>query len=81
MVDLARFVARLGRRVDVLKLDVEGAEIGILKRMLAEGTPARIGLMLVETHETKIPGQRAEVEALRRELAVRGIYNIRLNWI
>jgi FkbM family methyltransferase len=81
VVDFSRFIAALGRRVDVLKLDVEGAEIGILKRMLAEGTHARIGLMLVETHETKIPGHRAEVEALRREIAARGIQNIRLNWI
>ncbi len=81
LVDLSAFVASLGRRVDVLKLDVEGAEIGILKKILAEGTHERIGLMLVETHETKIPGHAAEVASLRRELKEKGIQNIRLNWI
>lgn len=81
LTDLSAFVASLGRRVDVLKLDVEGAEIDILKKMLADGTHERVGLMLVETHETKIPGHDREVAALQGELHARGIRNIRLNWI
>lgn len=81
LTDLSAFVSSLGRKVDVLKLDVEGAEIDILKKMLAEGTHERVGLMLVETHETKIPGHDREVSALRRELDAKGIRNIRLNWI
>lgn len=81
LVDLSAFVASLGRRVDVLKLDVEGAEIDILRKMLAEATYERIGLMLVETHEKKIPGHAREVESLRQEISEKGIRNIHLNWI
>jgi len=81
LVDLSAYVASLGRRVDVLKLDVEGAEIDILKKMLSDGTHEHIGLMLVETHEKKIPGHALEVESLRREISDRGIRNIHLNWI
>jgi FkbM family methyltransferase len=81
LVDLSAFVASLGRRVDVLKLDVEGAEIAILRKMLAEATYERIGLMLVETHEKKIVGHAREVESLRREISEKGIRNIHLNWI
>lgn len=81
LVDLSAYVASLGRRVDILKLDVEGAEIDILKKMLAEATYERIGLMLVETHEKKIPGHAREVESLRLEISEKGIRNIHLNWI
>lgn len=81
LIDLSAFLTSLGRKVDILKMDVEGAEICILKKMLADNSFELVGRMLVETHETKIPGHRQEVAALRQELQARGIRNIWLNWI
>ncbi|MBM3442425.1 MAG: FkbM family methyltransferase [Bacteroidetes bacterium] len=81
VIDLSTYLSTLDSKVDILKMDVEGAEIGILKKMLADGTYEKVALMLVETHETKIPGHDHEVADLRHELVVRGIRNIRLNWI
>ncbi len=81
LTDLSAFISALGRKVDVLKLDVEGAEISILKKMIREGTYADIGLMLVETHETKIPGHDREVAVIRELIREKGISNIGLNWI
>lgn len=81
LTDLSEYVSALGRKVDVLKLDVEGAEISILKKMIREGTYADIGLMLVETHETKIPGHDREVADIRELIREKGISNIGLNWV
>lgn len=81
LVDLDAFITALGRKVDVLKMDVEGAELAILSKMLDKGSYQQIGLMLVETHETKIPGHLEELTTLRQRIDRAGIEHIRLNWI
>lgn len=81
LVDLDAFIQGLDRKIDILKMDVEGAEIAILSKLIDRGTYREIGLMLVETHETKIPGHEGEVALLRSRIASLGIENIRLNWI
>jgi FkbM family methyltransferase len=81
LVDIDAFISGLDRKVDVLKMDVEGAEIAILWKMLETGSYRNIGLMLVETHETKIPGHQEEVKRLQARIDELGIDHIRLNWI
>jgi FkbM family methyltransferase len=81
LIDLDAFIASLDRQVDVLKMDVEGAEIAILWKMLESGSYQKIRLMLVETHETKIPGHLEEVTRLQARINQLGIKHIRLNWI
>lgn len=81
LVDIDAFISSLDRKVDVLKMDVEGAEIAILWKMLETGSYRNIGLMLVETHETKIPGHQEEVKRLQARIDELGIDHIRLNWI
>jgi FkbM family methyltransferase len=81
LVDLDAFISSLERKVDILKLDVEGAEIAILWKMLDSGSYRNIRLMLVETHETKIPGHESEVQRLKARIAELGIDHILLNWI
>jgi FkbM family methyltransferase len=81
LIDLDAFIASLDRQVDVLKMDVEGAEIAILWKMLESGSYQKIRLMLVETHETKIPGHLEEVTRLQTRINQLGIKHIRLNWI
>jgi FkbM family methyltransferase len=80
-VDLDSFIAKLDRKVDILKMDVEGAEIEILKKMIKNGTYKNIGLLLVETHETKIPGHKELVAELKATISRLKIKNIKLNWI
>jgi FkbM family methyltransferase len=81
LLDLDAFISALDRKVDILKMDVEGAEISILWKMLESGSYRNIGLMLVETHETKIPGHQEEVARLQDRIDQLGIEHIRLNWI
>src|SRR5574344_540801 len=81
IVDLCKYIDNLGRNVDILKMDIEGEEIAVLNKMISEDTYKKVGLILVETHETKIPGHREKVAALKRRIQEEGITNIKLNWI
>ena len=67
--------------VRMIKIDIEGAEIQVLNDLLAKDLLKRVGLVLVETHETWIPGQVAEIRAVKQELKARGLTNVFLNWV
>jgi FkbM family methyltransferase len=60
-------------QVALVKIDVEGAEYAILKRLILSGAVDRIARIAVETHEDRIESLRtahAETEAL---IAARGL--------
>ena len=54
-LDIARIVKSIDRRIDVLKLDVEGAEWNILHRLYETGTYLDVKAIYVENHSRKIP--------------------------
>jgi len=81
VVDLSNFIVQLGKRVNVIKLDVEGAETAILQKVLKDGTHRLFDMMYVETHETKIPGQVEELKAIKQMMQEKNITNIKLNWL
>ena len=81
LVDLDAFIRGLGRRVTLLKLDVEGVEVAILRRLLETGTIDLLDAVLVEMHEARIPALREEAAVLRAELARHGATNVRLDWV
>ena len=80
VIDLLAFIRGLGRRVDLLKLDVEGAEVAILERLLDEGLHRAVGHVYVETHERFSPDLAARTAALRDRIAREGIANVDLDW-
>ncbi|HMQ91846.1 MAG TPA: FkbM family methyltransferase [Amaricoccus sp.] len=80
--DIAGVIAEIGVPIDVVKIDVEGAEYRILKRMIETGTIERVGRVYVETHHDRIPELRAEHEAVAAAIAERGLGGkIRLDWV
>lgn len=81
VIDLLNFIRQLNRKVDLVKVDIEGAEIEILKKIIAEDAHTQFKIMFVETHETKIPGQRAELITIKQQLKEKRITNIKMNWI
>lgn len=80
-IDLDAFVRGLGRRIALLKLDVEGVEIAILRRLLETGTVDLIDAVLVEMHDERIPSLLEEGRDLRAALAARGARHVRLDWV
>lgn len=62
-------VRGLSRPVALVKMDIEGAEFGILDRLQGDrdrGTTLPIGALFVETHERHFPQRFAMVRDLRR---------------
>ncbi|MEA3210047.1 MAG: hypothetical protein QOE70_3104 [Chthoniobacter sp.] len=80
-VDLAAFVLGLGQPVRLIKLDVEGAECRIVNRLIDSGAIQKVHLLLVETHDDKIPELRKETDELRSRIAREQLTNIRLDWV
>jgi FkbM family methyltransferase len=79
-VDLVAFIEELGGRVALLKIDVEGAEIGILNRLIDSGVHGAVGQVFVEVHDHKISDLIAPTNALRNRIRDEGITNINLDW-
>jgi len=81
-VDIAEFINVLGKQVALLQLDIEGAEIAALNRLLDTGTIDRVKFAVVETHERFSEEQARQTDALRQRLAERGLSDrVRLDWI
>jgi FkbM family methyltransferase len=71
VVTLDELVSRVGGRIDVLKIDVEGAEFEVLNRAPAHALE-RIGQILVEFHDGTVPEftRRHRDDAVRRLTAI-----------
>ncbi len=79
--DVLDVLAEIGGAVDIAKIDAEGAEYAILRRLIESGAVARIGRIFVETHET-IPGLAEEDARLRALIAERNLAGkINLEWM
>ena len=62
-LDFSRFVRELPRQAEIVcKLNVEGSEFPVLRRMLAERTIDRISKLFIEFHQRMIPGETDESE-------------------
>jgi FkbM family methyltransferase len=80
VVDLSRFIENLGQPVDLLKLDVEGAEVEVVGRLIDRGIHKKIGVIFAETHERHSADIAARTLQLRARIASEGIDNINLDW-
>jgi FkbM family methyltransferase len=81
-IDLSSFIKRLNKRVRLLKLDIEGAEIPVLNHLIDTNTIAAIDLVVVETHEKIMPHLRPGTDLLRARIQSAGLSSkIRLDWI
>lgn len=80
-VDFADFVSGLGGRpVRLLKMDIEGAEVGVLNRLLDAGLHERIEQAFVEVHDRQNPSLAEPTRQLRLRLAGLGASQFRLDW-
>jgi len=80
IIDLAEFIKSLHSRVKILKLDVEGVECRILRKLITENVIDLIDHVFVETHDHKVPALRRETEALRQYIRDHRLRNINLFW-
>ena len=78
-VNLSDACKRLGGRIDLIKMDVEGAEIGILESASASHL-ANCGQLTVEFHDKRPPFMRRDVDRLCRRMRAEGYAIVMANW-
>lgn len=79
-VDLSAFIRSLNTRVKIVKIDVEGSEYRILKKLITDGTIDLADHVLVETHEDRIPELRDAAADVRRLIQEKNLSHIDLEW-
>lgn len=80
VIDLSDFIASLNHPVRILKMDVEGVECAILRKLISRGLIGCIDNAFVETHDHKIPELVVETNEIREIIKQKGFKNIDLNW-
>lgn len=78
-IDLDAFIAAHAP-VAVLKMDVEGAEVDILERLLETGRLHDVGLALVEMHDWHTEELSRRGARIRRRLAEESLEHVCLDW-
>ena len=81
-INLSEFIFSLRSRVRLAKLDIEGAEIGVINHLIDTGAVDLIDLVLVETHEKQMPFLLEQTEELRQRIKNTSLQSkFRLDWI
>ncbi len=81
VIDLTEFIESLDTKISLLKMDIEGAECEVLEKLIEKEQHKKIDLIVVETHDRKIPGQKQKTDKIRAMIRDRGIGNIKLSWL
>lgn len=82
VVDLARYIKELGdANLYFLKIDVEGAEFGILEKLITEKLYTKIKYIACETHERFFSDGEERMNKMRKLIKEKGIKNIFLDWV
>jgi FkbM family methyltransferase len=80
VIDLIAFIRSLEVPVKILKMDIEGAEVEVLEKLIEEGMAAQIGHVFVETHELQFAELLESTARLRRTVSDNGLGHINLDW-
>jgi len=80
IIDLCDFIESLNHQVSILKMDIEGEECRVLKKMIDTGVHNKIDYIFAETHDHKIPELKDKTDAIRELIKKRRIKNINLHW-
>jgi FkbM family methyltransferase len=81
IIDLIEFIEQLNKPIDLLKIDIEGAECELLEKFIEKGLHHKVKTTLVEVHDTKIEGQKVKTDRVRELIKKNNIKNINLNWL
>ena len=79
-VDFEEFIKSFEREIDLVKMDIEGAEVAILEKLLESPVLGLIKHLFVETHEAQIPELGPRSEAIRARVKAQGLTKINLDW-
>lgn len=79
-VSLSDFINHMGKEVNFLKIDIEGAELEVVEDLIKTKAIDKVQKVFVETHELKVPGLLIGLYKLRLKLFFLGIKKINFDW-
>lgn len=79
--DIYDVLRNAGKKIKILKMDVEGAEYDILDRIIDNDMYKDIGYIFVEVHYNKIPSLVNRHRELISRMRDKNIQNIYLTWV
>jgi FkbM family methyltransferase len=80
-VSFPAFVRTLApKKIRLLKMDIEGAEVAVLDQLFDEGLHTQIEQAFIETHDRRVPDLVEPTNRLRHRLRALGAENFRLDW-
>ena len=79
-IDFIDYLKNIENKIALLKMDIEGAEVQILEKIIDEKLYKKIGKIYAETHERFSHRIAVETVNLRSRLVKENINNINLNW-
>ena len=68
VIDICSFILTLKSQIKLLKIDVEGVECSILRKIILTGLNEKIDNIFVETHDHKIPELKLETDNIRKQI-------------
>lgn len=80
-IDFIAYLKSLDKDVDVIKIDIEGAEVDLLEKLIASPVLNRIGHIFVETHEKRIPHLASQTALLKDKVAKIRKPTFNMDWI
>jgi len=78
-INLSSVIRGLGGRVDLVKFDIEGAEVDVLKEACASDLNS-CGQLTVEFHDRRPPLTRRDVDNVCRRMRAEGYLIVKPNW-
>jgi FkbM family methyltransferase len=79
-IQFSEFVKGLGARIRLLKMDIEGAEVGVINQLLDDGLHQGIDHAFVEVHDRQIRALEEPTRKLRERLHDMQATQFRLDW-
>ena len=79
-IDFIDYLKNIENKIALLKMDIEGAEVQILEKIIDEKLYKKIGKIYAETHERFSHRIAVKTVNLRSRLVKENINNINLNW-
>ena len=80
-IDIVKFIKSLEQEVDLIKIDIEGAEIEILNHIIDSGIIDKVHKVICEVHDKKYTFLKEKTNRLRRKIKEFNLSNkINLDW-
>ena len=72
-IDFAEFIGTLNRKIDLIKIDIEGYEVELINHLLDKISLSNIEKIYVETHERKFDSLKKATDEMKKRIEKEGL--------